>query len=86
MPDHDLSSPSTEKTTGAQAISGTPRRPRRLFGRQLPAGDDGMTTAEYAVGTVAACGFGGVLYKIVTSEPIMHLVENLISHALNFFG
>jgi hypothetical protein len=23
--------------------------------------DEGMTTAEYAVGTVAACGFGGIL-------------------------
>ena len=27
----------------------------------------GMTTAEYAVGTVAACGFSGILYKVITS-------------------
>jgi len=47
-------------------------------------GDFGMTTAEYAVGTVAACGFGGVLYKVVTSDPILHLVEGLISKALHF--
>ena len=35
-------------------------------------GDDaGMTTAEYAVGTVAACGFGGVLYKVLTSDAVV---------------
>jgi len=27
-----------------------------------------MTTAEYAVGTVSACGFAGILYKILTSS------------------
>ena len=49
-------------------------------------GDMGMATAEYAVATVAACGFGGVLYKVVTSEPVMHLIESVISHALSFFS
>ena len=29
--------------------------------------DRGMTTAEYAIGTVAACGFAGLLLKILTS-------------------
>lgn len=28
----------------------------------------GMSTAEYAVGTVSACGFAGVLYKVLTSS------------------
>ncbi len=46
-------------------------------------GDEGMTTAEYAVGTVAACGFAGVLYKIVTSTPVVNLVEQVINHALH---
>jgi hypothetical protein len=46
-------------------------------------GDEGMTVAEYAVGTVAACGFGGVLYKILTSTPVISLVTNVISHALH---
>lgn len=46
-------------------------------------GDLGMTTAEYAVGTVAACGFGGVLYKILTSSSVVHLVEDIISRALH---
>ena len=52
-------------------------RLRRRFG-----GDGGMTTAEYAVGTVAACGFGGILYKVVTSESTIQLVAELIKRAL----
>lgn len=47
-------------------------------------GDAGMTTAEYAVGTVAACGFGTLLYKILTSSSVMHMIEDLISRALHF--
>jgi hypothetical protein len=42
-----------------------------------------MTVAEYAVGTVAACGFGGVLYKILTSTPVINLVTDVISKALH---
>ena len=45
--------------------------------------DAGMTTAEYAVGTVAACGFAGILYKIITSTSVIDLVTGLISKALH---
>jgi Protein of unknown function (DUF4244) len=55
---------------------------RRLWAA-IRASDRGMTTAEYAVGTVAACGFGALLYKILTSGLVQGLVENLISHALH---
>jgi hypothetical protein len=41
-----------------------------------------MTTAEYAVGTVAACGFGAVLYKTVTSDVVAGLVADVIRRAL----
>lgn len=51
--------------------------------RSVARGDDGMSTAEYAVGTVAACGFGAILYKILTSGFVVHLVESIISHALH---
>lgn len=50
---------------------------------QSRSNDDGMTTAEYAVGTVAACGFGGVLYKVITSTPILELIRSVISRALH---
>lgn len=51
-------------------------------------GDDaGMTTAEYAVGTVAACGFGTVLYRILTSEAVGGLIRDLIERAItSVFG
>ncbi len=46
--------------------------------------DAGMTTAEYAVGTVAACGFGGLLYKVLTSGLVQNLLQDVISRALHF--
>ena len=46
--------------------------------------DDGMTTAEYAVGTVAACGFGGLLLQLLTSDSVMSLLSDVIRHAFDF--
>jgi Protein of unknown function (DUF4244) len=62
------------------------RRWQRLTARPraVARGDRGMTTAEYAVGTVAACGFGGILFKILTSDSVVHLMEGIISRALHF--
>jgi hypothetical protein len=45
--------------------------------------DEGMSTAEYAVGTVAACGFGALLFKILTSGFATSLLESIISRALH---
>ncbi|WP_241265489.1 DUF4244 domain-containing protein [Streptomyces boncukensis] len=45
--------------------------------------DSGMSTAEYAVGTVAACGFAAVLYKIVTSGAVSAEMQQLIERALS---
>jgi Protein of unknown function (DUF4244) len=53
---------------------------RRL--RQV-ASDAGMTTAEYAVGTVAACGFAGVLYKLLTSSTVVSLLTGIVKRALS---
>ncbi|HUW17095.1 MAG TPA: DUF4244 domain-containing protein [Actinomycetes bacterium] len=47
------------------------------------ADDAGMTTAEYAVGTVAACGFAGVLIELLTSDGVAGLLSELISRALS---
>jgi len=44
--------------------------------------DAGMTTAEYAVGTVAACGFSGILYKLLTSPEVLGLLRDVITRAL----
>jgi hypothetical protein len=44
--------------------------------------DDGMTTAEYAVGTVAACAFAAVLLKVVSSQRVLDLLTSVVTHAL----
>ena len=46
----------------------------------------GMSTAEYAVGTVAACGFAALLFKILTSPQVRRLVVGLVTRALNLAG
>ncbi|MEU4212157.1 DUF4244 domain-containing protein [Streptomyces sp. NPDC026206] len=46
-------------------------------------GDAGMTTAEYAVGTLAACALAAVLYKVVTSGPVSAALQQLIVKALH---
>ncbi|NJP99060.1 DUF4244 domain-containing protein [Streptomyces zingiberis] len=43
----------------------------------------GMTTAEYALGTLAAAGFGAVLYKVVTSDAVSGALQSVIAKALD---
>ena len=65
-----------------RALSAVRSVPVRVAARLHTAGSDaGMTTAEYAVGTVAACGFSGVLYKVITSPQVLDLVKDVISKA-----
>ncbi|RPK62965.1 hypothetical protein EES43_12665 [Streptomyces sp. ADI96-02] len=45
--------------------------------------DRGMTTSEYAVGTIAACAFAAVLYKVVNSGPVMSAMQSLVEDALD---
>lgn len=41
----------------------------------------GLSTAEYAVGTVAVAGLGGVLIKILTSDAAKELIWTIITSA-----
>ncbi len=43
--------------------------------------DQGLTTAEYAVGTVAVAGLGGVLIKLLTSEAVRDLIWKVVQGA-----
>lgn len=47
------------------------------------AGDAGMSTAEYAVGTVAAVAFAVVLYKIVRSPAVSSALSSIVRSALH---
>jgi TRAP-type uncharacterized transport system fused permease subunit len=46
------------------------------------AADAGMSTAEYAVGTLAAVAFAGVLLKVVTSSSVQAGLNAIIQKAL----
>ena len=48
--------------------------------------DAGMTTAEYAVGTLAACAFAAVLLAVVRSGPIKSALGKVITTALGIAG
>lgn len=54
--------------------------------RRLKHSERGMTTAEYAVGTVAACGFGGVLYQLLTSDTVQGLLSGVLEKAFGVIG
>jgi hypothetical protein len=41
-----------------------------------------MTTAEYAVGTVSACSFAALLFKIITSGFGQGLLESILHKVL----
>ena len=57
---------------------------RQVLAR-LSRDDRGLTTAEYAVGTVAAAGLGGLLIKLLTSDWVRDLIWNLIKSAISVF-
>ena len=56
---------------------------KRIGARLRSTVDAGMTTAEYAVGTVAAVAFAVVLYKIVRSDAVSSELSAIIRSALH---
>ncbi|OHV32980.1 MULTISPECIES: DUF4244 domain-containing protein [Pseudofrankia] len=59
-------------------------RPRSggLARRNAAGRDAGMSTAEYAVGTVAAVAFAGVLYAVVSSSATQEMIMSVVRRAL----
>jgi hypothetical protein len=48
--------------------------------------EDGITTAEYAVGTAAGAGLAGLLYKLLTGGFGDQLLRTLFEHVLALLG
>lgn len=46
-------------------------------------GDAGMSTAEYAIGTIAAAAFAAVLYTVVTGDSVTQALDALVQRALS---
>lgn len=52
----------------------------------LAAEESGMSTVEYAIGTIAAAAFGAILYSVVTGDSIVGALTNIIGRALTSRG
>lgn len=55
---------------------------RARWARVRATAEAGMSTAEYAVGTVAACAFAAVLYRVVTGGSVVDGLSALVADAL----
>lgn len=67
-------------------ITAATRRTRAAVARRLATGaggEAGMSTVEYAVGTIAAAAFGAVLYTVVSGDSIPDALGGIIEQALN---
>ncbi len=51
--------------------------------RRLRADDSGMSTVEYAIGTIAAAAFAAVLYAVVSGDSIITALTSLVQRALS---
>jgi hypothetical protein len=67
-----------------------PAHPIWPLGQQLPPhlrrlrdDDQGMSTVEYAIGTVAAAAFGALLYTVVTGDSILTALTGIVERALS---
>ena len=49
----------------------------------LSVDESGMSTVEYAIGTIAAAAFAAILYTVVTGDSIVSALTNIIARALN---
>ena len=49
----------------------------------LAVDESGMSTVEYAIGTIAAAAFAAILYTVVTGDSIVSVLTNIIARALN---
>ena len=88
--------PTTSVLTSESAATPTRRAPappanlRRRLSRAITrrailavTGDDGMSTTEYAIGTLSAAAFAALLYVIVSGDTVSGALEDLFERALN---
>ncbi|MGY1732669.1 DUF4244 domain-containing protein [Geodermatophilus sp. SYSU D01045] len=76
--DHPPAEDPTEPTPAGPGRRALARR----WARVRATAEAGMSTAEYAVGTVAACAFAAVLYRVVTGGSVVSALGDLVESAL----
>ncbi|ROS76577.1 DUF4244 domain-containing protein [Cellulomonas sp. PhB143] len=71
----------THPVQGPEDVSGEATTSR--WQQVRATGDAGLATAEYAVATVAAVGFAGLLIAILKSDEVRELLLGIIRGALS---
>lgn len=61
---------------------------RAVRGRrtQRASGEQGITTAEYAVGTAAGAGLAGLLYTMLSGSFGKSMLTNFFEHVFSLLG
>jgi hypothetical protein len=81
QPDSPAASEVPPAPTAPRDAAARIRPPLRSFVRRL-AGDRGAATAEYAVATMAAVGFAGLLVVILRGDEVRGILTDLVRNAL----
>ena len=71
-----------ETTPDQPRATPSARRLAARWARVRATAEAGMSTAEYAVGTVAACAFAAVLYRVVSGDSVVSGLTDLVDAAL----
>lgn len=58
----------------------------RLFMTSLLRDERGAATAEYAIATMAAVGFAGLLVVILRGDEVREILTDMVRRALTFGG
>ncbi|MFE9661940.1 DUF4244 domain-containing protein [Streptomyces sp. NPDC005955] len=66
------------RAAGGRAVAAVVRNAVRGHHRER-----GIVTSEYAVGLIAAVGFAGLLYKVVTGDRVRAALHGLVARALD---
>ncbi|QGU03593.1 DUF4244 domain-containing protein [Corynebacterium comes] len=51
--------------------------------KSLLTSDDGMSTVEYAMGSLAAAALAAVLYAVINAQAVVDAIESIITDALS---
>ena len=71
---------------GQRDIRRIGRGPRLAAVRARLRDETGAATAEYAIATMAAVGFAGLLVVIMRSDEVRAILTDLVHRALTFAG
>lgn len=81
-----MSNPTPTSIPTARLTPAPPTAPDRspALRHDVDAGDDaGMSTVEYAIGTIAAAAFAAVLYAVVSGDSVVSALTELVQRALS---